>query len=338
MKQWYLETPQPTFNGGFENDEWGDYAIDGFDEALTDTTLSDTVKLCSGVYNGETGLFATEFETKAIIQNKTPDAYTQGWVRQILTRMSDNLSNYQYVKYTDTGTNNSQIFLIETMPASNKIYTKAVIHECNYTLKWQDDTGVVHYQPSVTQEATQYSTGIETARNIINTPYTQYMSWLPITNDTLNINRDKRMFIDLNTQTPLVFKVTSTSRIPYSYNERRMLRVTFTEDLYNAETDSIENWLCDYIQPPPRQAQIIYAGNPEIRIGGRKTFTCNVASSFNIVVSPEWQDKIHLYVESETKCYITADLNADMVGASVRLNADNSQGSDYVIVNIIGAV
>ena len=147
MQEWYLINPQPTMLDGLERDEWDSWVVDSFDELLTETPLGDSVKLCRGQYDGETGEFEEEFETKAIVENRDIDAYTQGWKRQILTRMSDNLADYKYVKVTDT-LGNVQIYLIMTMPETNKIYTKAVLHECNYTLKWQNENGEIFYYPT----------------------------------------------------------------------------------------------------------------------------------------------------------------------------------------------
>ena len=59
-----------------------------FEEELTYTKLGQTVKLCSGVYDATTKTFETEYETKAIVQSETPDAYTQGWQRLLLFPLS----------------------------------------------------------------------------------------------------------------------------------------------------------------------------------------------------------------------------------------------------------
>ena len=64
MLEWYLDTPQPTFNSGFEYDEFADYAKDGFDELLTETQLGKDIFLCKGAFDGEK--FEVETPTKGI--------------------------------------------------------------------------------------------------------------------------------------------------------------------------------------------------------------------------------------------------------------------------------
>lgn len=344
MEDWYLIKPQPTLNSGFETDEWNDWVTDSFDEALTETPLGETVKLCKGQYNGETGLFETEFETQAIVQNKTFDAYTQGWKRQILTRMSDMIADYKYVKVLDTK-QKEQIYIIMTMPDSNTIYTKAVIHECNYTLKWQDEeTGNIYYYPSYTADATQYNTGVETARNIVQTGYIQLMSWISLDEITAELYRDKRMFIDVATKHPDTYVITSTSKVPYSYNEMRIMRITFTECEFNPKTDRIDLMLCDYIDPndiptPTSPINIKYDGNPEIRIGGRKTFTAEIdgAVIFDLVDAQLWNDKITI-TQTGNKCVVKCINDQSLVGARFRLSVANGSGRSELLVYIIGAV
>lgn len=343
MQDWYVISPQPTMLDGLETDEWNDWVIDSFDEALTETPLGDNVKLCKGQYDGETGLFETEYETTAIIQNRDFDAYTQGWKRQILTRMSDNLAEYKYVKAVDT-LGNTQIYLIMTMPESNKIYTKAVLHECNYTLKWQDKQGNIYYYPTYTADATQYNTGVERNGNILETGYIQLMSWLSLDDVTKELRRDKRMFIDYATEKPDAYVITSTSKIPYSYNEMRIMRITFTETEYNPDVDRADLMLCDYVNPndvpqPTTPILITYSGNPQIRIGGRKTFTAETEDAvvFDLVYSALWDGKLTL-TQAGNKCVVKCANDSAMVGVSFKVRATSDNQSAELIVDIIGAV
>lgn len=343
MQEWYLINPQPTMLDGLEADEWNDWVSDSFDEILTETPLGTDVKLCRGQYDGETGTFEVEYSTKAVIQNRDFDAYTQGWKRQILTRASDSLAEYKYVKHVDT-LGNAQIYLIMTMPENNNIYTKAVLHECNYTLKWQDDVGNIYYYPSYTADATQYNTGVERNGNIVETGYIQLMSWLSLDEVTRELYRDKRMFIDYAVNKPDAYIITSTSKVPYSYNEMRIMRITFTECEYNPKTDRIDLMLCDYVNPndvpvPTTPINITFAGNPELRIGGRKTFTAETESevTFTLIYSDIWEGKLSM-TQTGNKCIVKCDNDRDMAGASFRIVATANGQSSELLINIIGAV
>jgi len=338
MQEWYVINPQPTMLDGLEKDEWDAWVTDSFDELITETPLRDDVKLCRGQFNGETGEFEVEVETQAIIQNRDFDAYTQGWKRQILTRISDNLAEYKYVKSVDT-LGNTQIYLIMTMPESNKIYTKAVLHECNYTLKWQDNDGTIYYYPTYTADATQYNTGVERNGNYLETGYIQLMSWISLDNVTKELYRDKRMFIDLAEEKPDTYIITSTSKVPYSYNEMRIMRITFTECEYNPDTDRIDLMLCDYKTAPTPTSPILitYSGNAELRIGGRKTFTAETANNVVFTLISAWGDKITM-TQTGNKCVVKCANDSAMVGASFKIEVAGGGQRSELLVSIIGAV
>ena len=342
MQEWYVINPQPTMLDGLEKDEWDAWVTDSFDELITETPLRDDVKLCRGQFNGETGEFEVEVETQAIIQNRDFDAYTQGWKRQILTRISDNLAEYKYVKATDT-LGDTQIYLIMTMPESNKIYTKAVLHECNYTLKWQDAEGRIYYYPTYTADATQYNTGVERNGNILETGYIQLMSWLSLDDITKELYRDKRMFIDVASEKPETYVITSTSKVPYSYNEMRIMRITFTECEYNPKTDRIDLMLCDYVNPNdiphPSPINITYSGAPSIRIGGRKTFTAETENEvvFSLVNSALLDGKLTME-RTGNKCVVKCANDSALVGATFKVVVTGGGQQSELLVDVIGAV
>lgn len=338
MESWYVMQPQPTMNSGYENDEWDNYVTDAFDEVLTETKLGQTVFLCNGLYDIETGLFETEFETQAVIQNVTPDAYTQGFKRQILTRISDMLVNYKYVKAKDTK-GDWQIYLIMTMPDQNHIYTKSVIHECNYTLRWQNKQGTIYNYPCFIEDASQYNSGVNDVNSVIRTPYNQLMCWISFDDNTIGLKRDRRMFIDYTTvYPPEVYKITSTSKVPYSYNDKRIIRLLFTEDAYNPDTDNLDLLICDYCSssdiPQPTEPIVIqYSGNPEIKIGGRKTFRVDSEDSvtFSLVTSSVNENKVSIE-PNNNQCLLRCINDVSIIGSHIKLIAMvNGEQSDLSI-------
>lgn len=266
MTEWYLMNPQPTLNSGFEKDEFADYAQDGFDELLTETQLGKKIIICNGRFDGEN--FETEVEIDGIVQSETPDAYTQGYKRQLLTRISDKIADYKYIKY------DKKIWLIMTEPSDNCIYDKCVIHQCNYILKWQNAKREVIYCPASIENASQYNTG-EEGKRILVLGYNQLMAYVSFDDDTVIIDRNLRVFIDYNTVSPIPYKVTRPDTVTYSYGEKRVICLILTEDQYNPKTDSIEDMLCDYYKISDT-IDIFYSGNPTIRAGGTKTLKVNI--------------------------------------------------------------
>ena len=206
MTEWYLINPQPTLNSGFEKDEFTDYAQDGFDELLTETQLGKTIKFCKGKFDGEN--FDIEVDGEGIVQSETPDAYTQGYKRQLLTRIADKVADYKYIKY------DGAIWLIITEPADNCIYDKCVLHQCNYIFKWQNANKDIIYCPASIENASQYNTG-EEGNKILMLGYNQLMAYVSLDDDTVVIDRNLRLFVDYNKVNPIPYKVTRPDTVAF---------------------------------------------------------------------------------------------------------------------------
>ena len=268
MTEWYLINPQPTLNSGFEKDEFTDYAQDGFDELLTETQLGKAIKFCRGKFDGEN--FEIEVDGEGIVQSETPDAYTQGYKRQLLTRIADKVADYKYIKY------DGAIWLIITEPADNCIYDKCVLHQCNYIFKWQNANKDIIYCPASIENASQYNTG-EEGNKILMLGYNQLMAYVSLDDDTVVIDRNLRLFVDYNKGNPIPYKVTRPDTVAFSYGKNRVMCLVLTEDQYNPKTDSIENWLCDYFKVST--VTITYSDNPTIRVGGTKTLNVDTTET-----------------------------------------------------------
>lgn len=322
MTEWYLINPQPTLNSGFEKDEFTDYAQDGFDELLTETQLGKAIKFCKGKFDGEN--FEIEVEGEGIVQSETPDAYTQGYKRQLLTRIADKVADYKYIKY------DGAIWLIMTEPADNCIYDKCVLHQCNYILKWQNTNKDIIYCPASIENASQYNTG-EEGNKILMLGYNQLMAYISLDDNTVVIDRNLRLFVDYNKVNPIPYKVTRPDTVAFSYGKNRVMCLVLTEDQYNPKTDSIENWLCDYFQIS--NITITYSGNPTIRVGGTKTLKVDttetvawsVESDIGATIMPDGNSV-------KVKC--TNDIN--YVGKTIIVKATVGNSVGECLLTVIG--
>lgn len=335
MKEWYLINPQPTFNSGYETEEFDNYSSDGFNELLDETPLGKDIFFCRGQFDGER--FEEEVEMRGIVQSETPDAYTQGWQRQLLTRIADKVQDYKYIRY------DGSIWLIMNIPCDNSIYNKCILHMCNYTLKWQDETGRIYYYPTHILDSTQYNTGIEDNRSVVQTGYIQLNAWVSLDEVTAELQRDKRMFIDVGKKHPDTYVVTSTSKIPYSYNEMRVMRITFTECEFNPDTDRTDLMLCNYIKNNSSDTQdieILYRGIADIRIGGYKSFKVDseTAVKFELLLSEMQSGEIDISQDNNS-CKIKVKNNSAIVGTSFKLKATDTDGkTGEILIDVIGGV
>lgn len=324
MTEWYLINPHPTLNSGFEKDEFADYAQDGFDELLTETQLGKDIILCKGLFDGEN--FETEVCTQGVVQSETPDNYTQGKKRQLLTRISE-LSDFKYIKY------DGFIWLIMTEPTDNCIYDKCVIYQCDYVLKWQTQNKKIVYYPAYIENASQYNTG-ENGDKTITLGYNQLMAYISMDNISVTIDRNLRLFIDYNTVNPSVYKVTRPDTVTYSYGRNRVMCTVVTEDQYNSKSDSIENWLCDYFPTETDAFTIIYSGTPTIRVNGIKalkvdteeTIIWEIDSNINAVIIEDGNSV-------KIKCP-----NGNYIGQKIIVTAKIGDVSNQCVLTVIGGV
>lgn len=323
MVDWYLIKPQPTLNGGFEYNEFADYAQDGFDELLTETQLGKDIVFCKGQFDGEK--FEVEVSSKGIVQSETPDAYTQGWKRQLLTRIGE-IADYKYIKY------DGFIWLIMTEPSDNCIYDKCVLHQCNYVLKWQTDKGKIVYYPANIENASQYNAG-ESGNKIVTLGYNQLMVYISMDETSLLINRNLRMFIDYNTVNPIPYKITRHDTVCYSYCRSRVINMVLTEDQYNPNTDNIDLMLCDYVPYTPYP--ITYSGKPIIRINGSKIL------KIDTVKNVEWSIKSDIGAKvtgEENVALIECPDNADYIGSIIYVTAKIGDETTVCELTITGGV
>jgi hypothetical protein len=337
---WYLiNSPYYT-----EGDETINFNFDdglGLSDVLTDTPLGSSITLCKGIYDGNTGLFATETISKGIIQNNSPDTVTKSWERQLIAPIGT-LLDYKYIKA------NGDLWLIMTKPASNKMYEKVVLYLCNYIAKWQDNNGVIVYKPFFVSNASQYNSG-EEGNKTVTIGYNQLLIYTSLDDDTIGFSREKRLFVDYNITNPLPYKVTRLDTVSYSFGESRVLTLVMTEDQYNPSTDRIDLMLCDYISPTPTppipsDIEITYSGQAQIRNGGSaKTFTADTDNEITVwskVCTSVQEDYIVLTPDAtdSNKCKVKCLANDLLIGSSFRLQCTDGTNTGDLLITITGGI
>lgn len=336
---WYLIN-SPHYTEGTETNDFEFNTNLGVEDFLTDTPLSSKIFLCKGKFNNDDKSFEFEYETEGILQGVSPETQTKGWQRQLLTRLRT-ISDYKYVKIYDEDYKRWNIWLIMTMPSNNKVYEKVVLYLCNYIAKWQDDNGNIIYQPFHVENASQYNTG-EEGDKILTLGYNQLLVYTSLDDNTVYLDRAKRMFIDYNNVNPLPYRITRIDTVSESYGESRVICLVFTEDVYNPNTDSIENWLCDYFKPKVSQPiEITYTGDPIIRVGGSaKTFTANTTETVTWeLITTDMQNKYITMTVTDNKCKIKCSNNELLIGSSIKLKCTDTSGNvGELLIDIVGGV
>lgn len=234
-----------------------------------------------------------------------------GWYLQSTALLSSDLCNgdtFYDEEYKD-------YFIVKNLQRTKHFYDLDLV-ACNYMLRWQNDNRIICEQPCVVISASQYNSG-ERSNKVMTLGTNQIMIRMQITDETLILKSDKRFFIDYNKSSPKVYRLTRIDTVTRAWNGRGYLEIVFTEDTFNADTDSIEHLICDYLPEADKDINISYRGSPEIRISGVKTFTSNIPVSWSV-------DKDYISIISMDDKILKIKCNEDaVIGSTFNVLADN---------------
>lgn len=250
-----------------------------------------------------------------------------------------------YVEWADS------MWLIVSCDWDKEVYTYGKVQQCNYVLKWQNQDANIIERWSVVLSASKYNNG-EKYNNIVVVGSNQLMVYLPLDSETLKLKANLRLMVDFDTESPKCYDVTRVDTVTMSYDGiaeprydgKGCILLILTETEFNPDVDNIPLMICDYIDPdsipvPTAPILITYAGSPEIRVGGRKTFTAETDYDivFSLVNSAIWDGKITM-TQTGNKCVIKIANDSAMVGSAFKVVATAGTEISELFVNIIGAV
>ena len=249
-------------------------------------------------------------EVDGVEQSLVIDDGTLPYYKDIKSLPDEYFDAGNLVKFADA------MWLIVSCDWDKEVYTYGKMQQCNYLLKWQNSDAETIDCWSVVLSASKYNNG-EKYNNIIVVGSNQLMVYLPLNEETKKLSANKRLLIDFNTVNPKCYDVT--------------------------RVDRIDLMLCDYIDPsevqPTSPILITYSGRPEIRIGGRKTFTAETenAVTFSLISSALVDGKLTI-TQTGNKCIVKCALDSSIVGASFKVEAAGGGQRTDLLVDIISAV
>lgn len=242
------------------------------------------------------------------------------------------------------------MWLIVSCDWDKEVYTYGKAQQCNYLLKWQNADAEVIERWSVVLSASKYNNG-QLYNNVIVVGSNQLMVYLPNDSETLKLGSNKRVMVDFNTDTPKCYDVTRVDTVTMSYDGvaepiydgKGCILLVLTETEINPDVDRIDLMLCDYINPNdiphPSPINITYSGLPQLRIGGRKTFTAETENEvvFSLVNSALLDGKLTME-QTGNKCVVKCANDSALVGATFKVEVAGGGQQSELLVGVIGAV
>lgn len=249
-----------------------------------------------------------------------------------------------YVEWADA------MWLMVSCDWDKEVYTYGKMQQCNYVLKWQNTDADVVERWSVILSASKYNNG-EKYNNVIVVGSNQLMVYLPIDEETLKLKSDKRLMVDFNTESPKCYDITRVDTVTMGYDGtaeprydgKGCILLVLTETEINPDVDRIDLMLCDYVNPNdiphPSPINITYSGLPQLRIGGRKTFTAETENEvvFSLVNSALLDGKLTI-TQTGNKCVVKCANDSALVGATFKVKVSRNGVVSELLVDIIGAV
>lgn len=269
-----------------------------------------------------------------IAANLTIDSGTMANKKNISSKCGESFNVGDIVTYCRTP------WLIMKADVNDEIYVRGQMQQCNYRLRFQNKNREIVEYDCVIESASQYNSG-EEAYKTITIGYNQNLIYIPLNEDTLYFKSEDRFFIDNNRVSPKVYRSTRVDTVTNAFNGKGFVTVLVTEDQYNAETDNIEMFICDYKEPhsDTDDITITYRNDATIVCGGSyKTFTADRDVTWNIDCLPEILPFIKTEVSSN-KIKVKCLNNLSLIGTTINLTCvDNDGNTGQLYIDITSSV
>ena len=142
--------------------------------------------------------------------------------------------------------------MVNSLPDNNRIYEKAVLWKCKYTIHFVSPlTGKIVDYPVYCLNSTQYGTG-ERPKTNMTVGDAQHLVYVPMNEETVLCDTSLRIIMDRNRANPTVFRVTQVDATSYAvgdeYADDGILQWSVIETQFNEATDSKENMVADFVK------------------------------------------------------------------------------------------
>lgn len=169
-------------------------------------------------------------------------------IKTICTHPGQVLRNGSFVLWNDL------YWLVTEIDANSELYSKGIMEECNYLLRWINQHGEIIERWSIVEDGTKYLTGDYSDRDFIVTRGDSRISLtLPKDSETIRLERENRFIIDdYDAPNPLAYKLTKPFKLGGTYGGDGVLRFVLTE-CNTEDTDNLELHIPNYYKFFPRK-------------------------------------------------------------------------------------
>lgn len=147
-------------------------------------------------------------------------------------------------------------WLIISRDANNELYTRGIMRQCNYLLRWISDDGKIIERWCIVEDGTKYLTGEYSDNNFVITRGDSRVSLtLPKDEYTIRLNRNNRFLID-NYDSPnvLAYRLSKPFKLGGSYDSEDSEGVLYyiLQECNTEDTDNLKLHIANYYDYFPR--------------------------------------------------------------------------------------
>jgi hypothetical protein len=271
---------------------------------------------------------------------------TQPYYKEFETLPGQSINIGDYVDFAN------KKWLVTTADADDEVYIDGKLEECNWLLKWQNETGEIIERWAVVMSASKYNDGTS-GNNVIVLGSDQLSIKIPVDEESLKLKKSmsKKFFIDNDSTNPTTYELTGTGNVPDTYGGHGVTSWIVKECAYSPTADDLKYGVCNYIAPTtPSQPEngnetvasiaSTISGNTSLKVGFPRTYSVifmdkngaelsDVEFSWNIV--SDFNDEIDSTVDGKN---ITLQIdNEDYVDEQIVLQImiDGTVNSELVI-------
>lgn len=260
---------------------------------------------------------------------------------------------------------NNEHWIITDIDCDNTLYYRGIMHRCNVYLKWQNEKGDIVGRYGYLSDNSKQAEGITHGGDIMDGLDQRFKGYFPLDEETIQIRRDKRFLIDINTFEPNAYIVTNRNVMNYNYipntfeddfqfnGKNHLLQLMFTQTQRNEERDNFDLMIADYFEVEQKEqvlnahSEILYKGNPVIKCGGSyKTFIAKFFDDNNeeiidnakwVVTTIENEEKYFDIIINKNTLKIKALYEENILGSQVKISLSNENGmySSSIFVKVV---
>lgn len=270
-----------------------------------------------------------------------PVCRRNGVDQRFVVSATQNSYKYNILAFPDEELNSGDIiecfgefWIVVEIKVGNPLQRIGVMWLCNYVFRWQNNTSEIFETHGVLDSGV-YSTTIEGTSKIQNLNK-QYKIYLPYNENSKKMYVDKRIAVgtsfDANGNEILTcYKITGEDPVSRSYGSGgHLLVLNVVSDLYNSETDNLEELVCDYTAPSESNeddsvSEIKISGRDSIAVGGSRSYSAVAPGRVSVLWSISSVDGVDLETDGLT-CTLSAQNLNRLVGSRIVLTAQDTAG------------